>query len=120
MKRLPAGEAALNNLFGKYILRATQRGHSFNLSKEQFKEITSSNCHYCGVVPSQSAYSNGYKTSDYTYNGIDRKDNNVGYEINNVLTCCKTCNFAKRDMSYLDFINWIKRLKEHTINEHTQ
>lgn len=109
-KRLAPGESALNNLFGKYKARAEQRGHDFKLSKERFRELTSANCHYCGVVPSQSAYSNGYRTSDYTYNGIDRKDNNEGYIEGNVLTCCKDCNFSKRDMSYEKFVDYHNRI----------
>lgn len=44
------------------------------------------------------------------YNGIDRIDNAKGYTIENSVTCCKRCNFAKRNMSYDEFISWGKKL----------
>ena len=47
---------------------------------------------------------------EFYYNGIDRKDNFLGYTLSNVVTCCKKCNFLKRDMSYIDFINYIKQI----------
>lgn len=47
---------------------------------------------------------------DYTYNGIDRVNNDIGYIKNNCIPCCKICNRAKNSMSYDDFLNWIKIL----------
>ena len=43
----------------------------------------------------------------YTYNGIDRKDNNLGYEKANCVPCCKRCNQMKNDMTMDEFINQI-------------
>ena len=43
------------------------------------------------------------------YNGIDRVDNNRGYEIENVVPCCTSCNSAKMDLSKEDFLCRIKR-----------
>ena len=43
-------------------------------------------------------------------NGIDRIDNNIGYTKENSVPCCEICNKAKRDMSYNDFINYLKRI----------
>jgi len=109
-RALPKGEAAFNNLYNKYITSASRRGYKFELTKEDFRYLTKDKCKYCGLEPSQSAYSNGYKTSDYIYNGIDRVNNDLGYIKENVVTCCKTCNFAKRNMIEQDFKSWLKRL----------
>lgn len=50
----------------------------------------------------------------YTYNGIDRVDNNKGYTITNSVPCCKDCNFAKRDMTHDEFIAWVTRVFNFT------
>lgn len=110
--RLPHGEAAFNQLYSQYLHSAKKRNHFFNLTKEMFKEITSSACHYCGASPSRiSSMKRGNGT--YIYNGIDRVDNNKGYEKDNIVACCKTCNVAKNTLNYTDFINWGKQLGKH-------
>ena len=45
-------------------------------------------------------------------NGIDRKNNSTGYSVLNCVSCCKTCNFAKKNMSYKDFIGYLNRVSE--------
>lgn len=44
------------------------------------------------------------------YNGVDRKDNSIGYTIDNCVTACKLCNYAKKAMSYDNFIDWLDRI----------
>ena len=97
----------------KLILRtykngANRRNLSFELTEEQFKTITSKSCHYCGIIPSKTSKT---PISIYNYNGIDRKNNSIGYTIENSLPCCTLCNKAKRDLDYNIFINWIKQIK---------
>jgi 5-methylcytosine-specific restriction endonuclease McrA len=46
---------------------------------------------------------------EYTYSGIDRLDNAIGYEPPNCVPCCDICNLAKRDMSYGAFVAWMRR-----------
>jgi hypothetical protein len=50
------------------------------------------------------------RTNEYTYSGIDRLDNNIGYVSGNCVPCCSVCNYAKRDMTVDQFKNWIKRI----------
>ena len=61
-------------------------------------------CSYCGRLCDPSI--------DY-YNGIDRIDNNIGYTIDNSVSCCKYCNFAKNDFLLDEFLLWIKRTKDY-------
>ena len=73
------------------------------------------NCHYCGIVPSniigqQGRYRNSW--GDYYYNGIDRIDS-IGYVTENCVSCCRTCNIAKLDMSYDDFKKHIRKIALH-------
>ena len=38
-----------------------------------------------------------------SYNGIDRLDSSLGYTKDNIVTCCKICNYAKNKMKFEDF-----------------
>ena len=107
----PPGEAARNEVFGRYQHGAKSRGHSFDLTIEEFEEITKMLCHYCGDTPSNKAQS-GKTTGYFFYNGIDRKDNAIGYTKDNSVPCCRVCNRAKNSMLYDDFIAWITRVVE--------
>lgn len=73
-----------------YKRGADNRGLQFTLTSEEFKSIILGDCHYCGT--NQSI-------------GVDRKDNKIGYTIENSLPCCKVCNFMKGTLSYNDFIS---------------
>jgi hypothetical protein len=91
--------------YPEYRYNAKKRGIDFKITVEQFKEITSKPCHYCnGFSTNRNPKSRG--------NGIDRKNSDVGYEINNCVPCCATCNFIKNNMGYEDFINYIKQVYE--------
>lgn len=110
---LPPGRAARNIVFAIYRSHARQRGFTWELTSEQFDEITGQDCTYCGCPPSsvkRNPYRNG---TEWVYNGIDRVDSAIGYVPENVVPCCEICNKAKRDLSYDDFMAWIARLTEY-------
>lgn len=96
--RLAFGENALNNLLSRYKIDAKRRNLIFNLSKEEFRTITSQDCFYCGKPPSAvKQIKNAY--GHYTYNGIDRLDNATGYVVDNCVAACKDCNSQKNAIS---------------------
>jgi hypothetical protein len=51
-----------------------------------------------------------YKTGIYTYNGVDRVNNKLGYTVGNCVSSCIVCNVAKNDSSLEDFKKWIIRV----------
>lgn len=51
----------------------------------------------------------------YVYNGLDRRNNNKGYTHDNIVPCCKPCNYAKRDMNIEEFRNWVRRVYKNFI-----
>lgn len=108
-RRLPEGEAAFNNLYRSYIKSAVNRGYSFTLSKEEFREIVIQPCFYCGSYPTQEYKS---RTKSFIYNGIDRKENTLGYTKENCCSCCKTCNSMKGVKTADDFINHCRKVAE--------
>jgi hypothetical protein len=110
--KLPEGESRTRSTFKTYIISAKQRNLTFNLTYSQFKDITKKECHYCGCPPSNISRSHKCN-GEYIYNGIDRKDNKIGYQIDNVVPCCWNCNNAKADMNEDEFFLWIKRIYNH-------
>jgi hypothetical protein len=126
--RKAPGHLSWTALYGAYKLNAKYKKNLFSITFEQFKEICSRDCYYCGISPS---YYNYYlkadgsrrhraKSNDTTTelatiyaNGIDRADNDKGYVLENCIPCCKTCNYMKTDMSKEDFEKWLDRVAEH-------
>lgn len=86
----------------------------WGLSLEQFLEITSSPCHYCGIAWSR-IFPNYKKSINgrYKHNGIDRVNSSVGYIPSNCVPCCTNCNLAKAQMSVEEFRVWISRVYHH-------
>ncbi len=76
--------------FNKYAQSAKKRGYIFIISKEEFESIINQPCFYCKKIKSD---------------GIDRKDNSIGYEIKNCLPCCYECNMMKGKLNFNDFLN---------------
>ena len=55
--------------------------------------------------------------NEFYYNGVDRIDNNSGYDIDNCAPCCHQCNWAKKNLTKADFLNWIERVYKTVINK---
>lgn len=98
--------ATLNMIYCNYQYSTAKRGHSFELTWDEFYELIISNCYYCSRPPTQSR--------DKKFNGIDRKDNTLGYILGNVVPCCITCNKAKASSSLDEFKEYIKQVYETT------
>lgn len=92
-----------------------------DLSFDDFLQMSQQNCYYCGCPPSncynwyvykqnkgftQFRIDNGY----FTYNGLDRIDNNKGHYKNNVVTCCYQCNISKLDYTQPEFFQWVEKV----------
>lgn len=96
--------------FALYIIYkkscAQKRGYSFEITFEEFVNLTQQNCQYCGAPPSCNH-------KGFLFNGLDRIDNNAGYTIDNVITCCRDCNSAKMNLTKEVFIDRIKRCYKH-------
>jgi hypothetical protein len=104
------GVALRNYVLRAYKASAKHRKVEWYLTDEQFDSLTKQACHYCGVAPFAILTKRGHLGS-FTYNGIDRVDNSKGYLSENVVPCCKPCNYAKGRMSYQDFLAWLDRIR---------
>lgn len=100
-----------NGIYIRYKSNAKRRGLIFNLTIDQFRNLIKQDCFYCGKSPSNicKVYSGRYcKDRNITYNGIDRIDNEKGYEITNCIPCCHQCNYSKSNFTQEQFFKWIK------------
>jgi len=105
-KMLPAGETAFNSLYAQYRVQASLRQHVFELTPDDFRALTKQPCYYCGVEPAQIKRTPG-SAGNYVYNGIDRRDNNLGYTVQNCVSACWMCNGAKSEKSEKEFLEWV-------------
>jgi alkylhydroperoxidase family enzyme len=80
----------------------------WELSLEQFKELSQGSCHYCGLPPERATL-----VGKELRNGIDRVDNNLGYVRTNCVSCCATCNSMKMDMTVEAFMTHIAKILAH-------
>lgn len=101
------------SLYGRYNMYkkgAKARNLIFDLTVDQFDEITRQECYYCGE------YSGNY--FDKSFSGIDRIDSSKGYESNNVVPCCDMCNRMKLDYNLDTWINKMKKILNHLEDLH--
>lgn len=82
--------------FLAYKNGAKKRNIEFLLSVEQFNIFWNQNCSYCN--------------DEIETIGIDRRDSNKGYILENCTPCCAKCNQIKMDLTYDDFINKIIKI----------
>lgn len=94
-KRRTKDQIAFRRRFNNYQHSSIRKNLSFNFTQDQFRYFYDAACSYCGIVPAQ---------------GIDRRDNSLGYVQGNCVPSCAQCNYAKRNMSETAFIGWISRL----------
>lgn len=91
----------------KLRLRPYRLNRGFHLTVEDVKALISRPCHYCGESMQNSSR---LKKTIFRWNGIDRKDNNLGYTLSNCVPCCRQCNIAKGTQSVEQFLAWINRV----------
>ena len=117
-RKKPRGVASFNQLLLEYRASAKRKHRAWRLTPAQFKALAQKACAYCGAPPSAvfkrgTRRFNGY----FVYNGVDRKNNRLGYTPENSVPCCKTCNYAKRLLSEKEFVQWIIKVYRHYVSD---
>lgn len=88
--------------YSHYKSGAERRNIVFNLTFEEFMSFWQQPCHYCG--------------NQIATVGIDRKYNSQGYNIENCVPCCTSCNTKlKWGYDYDVFLEYITRVYNHCI-----
>lgn len=106
------GVAAKSRIYDGYRFTAKARGIEFTLSKDMACELFLKNCYYCNSKPSNTHMDKTYN-KNFLYTGIDRMDSSKGYIKDNVVPCCKTCNLAKNDTPFEEFVQWAHNLSSN-------
>lgn len=110
-ENLGSESMGFSNYWSTFSNLAHRRGLELSLSRKAVYDFTQMPCHYCGAVPSNRVR---YKKNKwFVYNGLDRIDNSIGYEIGNVVPCCWKCNVAKGAGTVDEFREWVKRISAH-------
>lgn len=93
----------LNGQYHEYKKSAKRRNLTFNLIESDCLQYFNTLCYYCN---------NPIKGI-----GIDRVDNEIGYELSNLVPCCYRCNIMKHTSNQEDFINQIKLILNNLENK---
>lgn len=96
---------SLKGRYKKYQREAEERGFEFNLTMEEFDEITKQPCFYCGTMP-EDDFRNKYC-------GIDRIWSDQGYSISNCFPCCSICNRMKSNHTLTSWLIHMKNILDH-------
>lgn len=119
-----AQKASVRGLYNRTKNHANHSKRKWNIDINSFEKLISSTCHYCFQKPYKifNVYINGKgkfrdkhkkEGAEAAYikvQGLDRIDSNGDYTLDNVVSCCMTCNFAKHIKSYDEFISWLKMI----------
>ena len=85
--------------YNKYKIDSEKRNKVFELSKEEYNNLIHGNCYLCGISP-----------TDKRLNGIDRVNNDIGYVLSNCKSCCKNCNYIKKDYDIQEILKKVKNI----------
>lgn len=82
VKQIPS-YSSLSGKYSQLIYNAKCRNIEVNIDFIEYQKLTEHNCFYCN------------KKLGNTGHGLDRKNNNLGYTVDNCVPCCGTCNRLK-------------------------
>ena len=93
------------------------------LPYEDFFRLSQMNCHYCNAPPSNQTDLSKYvkvslgriAESKFVYSGLDRIDSTKNHTVENTVSSCKWCNYAKRERTVEEFKSWIERAYLHFV-----
>ncbi len=90
----------------KYIYcgnNAEVRGIKFDLSFQEFMQLWQEPCEYCGDKIGTI--------------GIDRVDSRGGYNVDNIVPCCGTCNLMKNTYGQSFFISHCEKIVKFNLEK---
>ena len=91
--------------YTSYVHNAQRRGLVLNLNETEMIRLYNMPCFYCGINPDTTT----------TLGGVDRIDSLGNYTMDNVVPCCKTCNFMKGKLDVLQFLKKIESISNRCI-----
>ena len=89
----------INSQYAVYIQSSKHRNIQFELTVDEYKSIAQNPCYYCGTVNEKRGF-----------NGIDRVDNSLGYNMDNCVASCSMCNYMKGTLQRHHFLQRIEHI----------
>jgi hypothetical protein len=77
---------SIHRRFNSARAKAKNYSQSWSITERQYTLLITQPCYYCNNNLDRPV-ENGI--------GLDRLDNNKGYDIDNIVSCCKMCNYIK-------------------------
>lgn len=114
--RIDPLQRTINEQWNVFRKVAKAKGDEY-LSKEQWFDIVTSNCSYCGQPPSNVRKASVLYAEDFKYSGIDRVDSEIGYVEDNCIPCCWPCNRMKGNMSQMEFLGHLFSVLKYIGND---
>jgi hypothetical protein len=124
----------------KTIFKQSYKKDENDLDFETFMILSQLNCCYCGSPPSNKyhiaikkdgqqrtlqkrftkdgeiyytkVWASDFENSHFVYSGLDRIIQNLPHNKDNVITCCRTCNFMKNTQNKEEFLNQVRKIYE--------
>jgi len=84
--------------YSNYKRSANDKNLEFGLLSDVFDEIVKAPCYYCGTI------------QDKGFNGIDRQNSEIGYVVDNCVSCCQMCNYMKASLSVDAFLGRVEHI----------
>ena len=113
-KEFPGGLALKRAAYKNHLSAAKKRSLVSHLTLDQYLEIGSKPCYYCGK------YSTRYITKrkkSVQFNSIDRYNNEPYYDMTNSVPACKTCQKAKSNLPAEVFIEHCRSVSDYQIKK---
>lgn len=101
-------DAAFRTVYRRYRNSAKERGIHWGLTEEQFRSIITQPCFYTNRPP--LSVSRAASGEVFEYSGIDRLDSRQGYTVENCVPCCSAVNYAKRSLTYDQFLLLVREV----------
>ena len=89
------GKSWLHKMIYDYKKHAKKLNVKYTLTKDEFETLVNGHCYYCNESPK---------------NGIDRINPNWGYVLGNCVSCCKICNYMKRNLTDMEFLQHVHKI----------
>lgn len=115
-KRISKHHSEITAIILGYKRHARERGFEWLLSRYFVEILIKNNCFYCGSPPSNIQKTKNSIGSGMAYSGIDRINSKKDYTENNVVACCKICNYAKGKMTLIEFQDWAIKIGKNAMS----
>jgi len=108
VRRLSAEE----RWFRLHIKQREKQGIKVEIDSKQAVNIAKDSCYYCGNLPKEEKIYKGKfsKKQSVFLNGLDRINSDKSYTLDNIVSCCSTCNFMKNTQTLDIFLSKIKQI----------